>query len=274
MGFFDRLKNGFEITKASLNFVKTDPEFLILPIIVGLVMLAILASFLFSFAFFEMKFGTTLFYAFLAIYYIILYNALYFTQAMILEAARERFAGKNPTLGRAFSLAMKNIKKIAALAVISAVVSIISAVLREKGEQRGGAGGLVLKLLGSAAGISWTVISYFALPVLLHEELDVVESFKKSWELFKKTWGENLGANFSTIALYLPAIILFVLGALLLGTILGILLLALGLLALFAAMIIASVTKAVIAEALYEYAATGKVPSGMPEGAVKNFYSR
>lgn len=276
MGFFERLKNGWTITKASLNFIKTDPEFLVLPIAVGIIMLFVLASFFVSTVFLRATLGNELLYGFLAIYYLVSFSLLYFIQAMVLEAARLRFAGKNPTLAGAFDLAMKKIRRIFALAVIASVISIISAVLRERGESKGGLGGLLLQFLGAAVGISWSIVSYFSLPVLLYEDVGVIDSFKRSVDLFKKTWGENVTANFTLGVVYFPGLVLLLLGIIVLFVIpaIGFVIILLSFALLIMGAVVGSVAKSVIAEALYEYASTGKVPNGMPEQAVKNFYSK
>ena len=272
MGFFDSLKNGFEITKASLKVVSKDPEFLALPIIVGIIMIGVVVSFFLGNLFFS-----KLSLLFVALFYLISFSLSYFIQAMVLEGAKVRFAGGDPSLGQAFSLAVKKLDKIIALAVISAIVSILVRAVSERGEKQGGIAGIVTQLIAALIGASWTVVSYFSLPVILNEDIGVFKSFSRSLELFKKTWGENFSSSVSLLILYIPAIIfaLLAIASLAIGLlILTIAFAFLFLLSLFLAAVIASVTKSIIAQALYEYASTGKVPGLMPQEQVKSFYKK
>ncbi|MFH1106300.1 MAG: DUF6159 family protein [Candidatus Micrarchaeota archaeon] len=273
MGFFDRIKTGFELTKASLRIVRSDPEFLVLPVISGVIMLAILATFL-LFKIGNDQVGDAVFWGFLAVYYLASFSLLYFIQAMVIEAARRRFAGENPTLGNTFGEAAKKLDKVIVLAAIASVVSIVSQFLRQKAGEKPGAGGLVLALMGSLLGVAWTVISYFSLPVILYENAGVFESFGRSKDLVKKTWGEAVAANVSTLLLYVPALAFLVLAFLVPIGPMPLVFLGLCVVSVFLAAIVGAIVKAVISQALYEYANTGKVPAGMPEGAVQNFYSR
>ena len=283
MGFFDTLRNGFELTKASIKVIMQDPEFLILPIISGIVMIGILITFVVPLALLGLgsdkavgnaKTGIeALSWIIALLYYFAAFIVSYLMQATVLEGAKERFAGRDPQLVPCFSKAMAKIDKVATLAAISAVVSVIAQIVRNKGQEKGGAAGLVMQLIGSMIGASWSIVAYFSLPVILNEDLGVMASFKRSMEIFGKTWGTNAVASLSLIAIYVPGIVGIVLGilAFFVSPILGVIILAFGVIALFAGMIVGSVAKAVIAEALYEYAATGKVPAAMPTEAVKGF---
>jgi hypothetical protein len=59
-------------------------------------------------------------------------------------------------------------------------------------EQRGGVLG---RLIGSIAGLAWSVVTFLVLPVLVFEGLGPIAAVKRSSQLFKKTWGENLMTN-------------------------------------------------------------------------------
>lgn len=270
MGFFDSLKNGFEITVASLKVTAEDPEFLILPILTGIIMLAILGSFIFIS--FNSQVDDLTFWGFLVVYYLASFFLLYFIQAMVIEGARQKFAGKNPSLGESFSVAMSKLGKIIVLAVIASVVSIIAQLLNEQGQKRGGLSGLGLQLFATLLGASWAVISYFSLPVILYEDVGVFQSFYRSGQLFKKTWGETLSSNLSLLLVYVPAVVLFILAFFTDGTV-SLVLLGVALICLFLGAMVSTVAKAVVSQALYQYATDGKVPSAMPQQAIEQAFT-
>jgi hypothetical protein len=191
---------------------------------------------------------------------------LYFVQAMLLEAAHARFSGENPSLLKAFHLAGPRAFKIFSLAVIASIVSVVAQAAREKG-MSGALGSSII-------GLSWSIASYFSLPVLLYENIGVFQSFRRSAQLFKETWGESIASNVSLLLVYLPAAILFLLTFFSLSEPYFLVIASLFLVSLLAGAIVSSVAKAVIAQALYEYASTGRVPQAMPKGAIEGFYSR
>jgi hypothetical protein len=59
-------------------------------------------------------------------------------------------------------------------------------------ESRGGIAG---RIVGSIAGLAWTVVTFLVLPVLVFEGLGPIAAVKRSGRLFKQTWGENLMTN-------------------------------------------------------------------------------
>ncbi|MBU1196879.1 hypothetical protein KJ765_00045 [Candidatus Micrarchaeota archaeon] len=75
----------------------------------------------------------------LVAYYRVSFSLRYFIQAMVIETARMRFAGENPTFSRTFNVAVKKLDKIMVLAVIASVVSIIAQLLRQRGAGKQGA---------------------------------------------------------------------------------------------------------------------------------------
>ena len=73
-------------------------------------------------------------------------------------------------------------------AIVSATVSIVLRAV----EQRGGVFG---RIVGSLAGVAWSVVTFLVLPILVFEGIGPIAAVKRSGELFKRTWGENLMTN-------------------------------------------------------------------------------
>ena len=130
---------------------------------------------------------------------------------MIVESARIRFAGGNPKLADGFSAALKHLKSILVLAVIGAIVSIIVNAIQRTARGNSGLSAIATHLVAGLIGASWTIVSYFSLPVILSENTSATQSFKRSMELFGNL-GENAVSNISLMALWLPAVLFLVLG--------------------------------------------------------------
>src|SRR5690606_6938929 len=97
--------------------------------------------------------------------------------------------------------------RIVQWAVITATVSVVLSIIRDK---LGFLGDIVAGLVGGA----WEVLTFLTVPVILDEDLGPISALKRSGQLFKQTWGENLvarlGLGLLGVVLMLPT---FALGA-------------------------------------------------------------
>ena len=75
----------------------------------------------------------------------------------------------------------------------------------------------ISKIIISLAGIAWTFATFFIIPVMIFENLGVIDSIKKSSQIFKNTWGESVIGQFGmgfffTILVLFSAAVSFILG--------------------------------------------------------------
>ncbi len=280
MGIFDTISRGFSLTMASIRIVMKEPWMFFLPIISGVLLVALVLGLIFTSALTGAVSAAagagasdlTLAIGGFAIYFIG-YFLFYFSSAMVVFGARERFEGRDPTIGQAFSASVGALPRLVLLAIIGGTIGLITNALSRR-DSRGNAN-IVGQLLASLIGVSWTVISYFALPVILSENVGVMDSFKRSIGLVKKSWGEGVTASISLIFLSLPGIVIALLGLVLFGTsTLGIAIILLGLLAFLVGYVISIPVKAVISQAVYVYATKGIVPTGFEADHIAGFYQK
>ena len=92
------------------------------------------------------------------------------------------------TVGDAIHAASARSHVLLPWAIVSATVSIVLRAI----EQRGG---IIGRIVGSIAGVAWSVVTFLVLPVLVFEGIGPIAAVKRSGELFKHTWGENLMTN-------------------------------------------------------------------------------
>ena len=103
-------------------------------------------------------------------------------------AADRRLKGQAVTIGEALHESAARAHVLLPWAVVSATVSIVLRAI----EQRGG---ILGRIVGAIAGVAWSVVTFLVLPVLVFEGIGPIAAVKRSGELFKQTWGENLIAN-------------------------------------------------------------------------------
>jgi len=115
------------------------------------------------------------------------YIVVFFNAALVF-AANKRFQSEPVTVGEAMHEAASRSHVLLPWAIVSATVSIVLRAV----EQRGGIFG---RIVGGLAGVAWSVVTFLVLPVLVFEGLGPIAAVKRSGELFKRTWGENLMTN-------------------------------------------------------------------------------
>jgi tetrahydromethanopterin S-methyltransferase subunit E len=80
---------------------------------------------------------------------------------------------------------------------------------------------LVGKLVVGLIGLAWTLASFLVVPILAFEEAGPFEALRRSAELFRKTWGEQVAGGFSFglifFLLALPGVLLPLIGQALTG---------------------------------------------------------
>jgi hypothetical protein len=258
----DRFGNSMALAKASWGVLRDDKKLTLLPLFSGLATLLVVASFLVPAAALAhnsagggYQFGPVT-WILGAIGYVLAAYVVIFFNAALMYAADAKLHGVTVSLGDAVRFAASRSHVLLPWAVVSATVSIV---LRGV-EQRGG---IIGRIVGMIAGVAWSLVTFLVMPVLVVEGMGPIAAVKRSGELFKRTWGEQVMSNFG--------IGLVALGAILVGAIPAMLLVAiggpvavLGIVAFVVWVVIVSLVSSaltgILCMALYRYATEGTVP--------------
>jgi hypothetical protein len=126
--------------------------------------------------------------------------------ATLIAAANERLDGGSFTMGQAFSKATTRTSSILGWSAINSTVGLVLQAIRDKA---GFLGDLAAGLIGAA----WNVVTWLVLPIIIIEGIGPIAAIKKSANLLKSTWGENLfaqaGIGLIGFLLMLPGILIF-----------------------------------------------------------------
>ncbi len=253
-----RISNSWQLAKSSWKVIQADRELLLLPVISGLASAVVGATFLLPLVAAGGFAGDTGSYVVMFLMYVALAYVTIFFNAALVSAAHERLNGGDPTLSRALAGARARAGKILPWAIVSATVSIILRAIEERA-------GTIGQMIAGLAGVAWTVVTFLVLPVIVIEGIGVTDAIKKSGEMFRRTWGENLAAQVGFAVLgflaVLPGIALIVASAFVGGGVLvaGIFV---GILWMIVVAVTLSAMSVVFQTALYHFAADGSVPSG------------
>lgn len=270
-----RISRTLQLAGSSWRVLKADKELVLLPVMSLLATLAVAISFLWPIissctdnigaeATCELA-GTD--YVVVGIAYVALAFVTIFFNAALVHAANERMEGGDPTVGSALAGAVGRLHRIFPWALVSATVSII---LRSLEERAGVLGRIVIGL----AGIAWSLVTFLVIPVLVIEDVGVVDAVKRSGSMFKRTWGENVAAQigFGLLGFLaaLPGVLVIVLGFAAGGSA-AVVAIAVGVAWMLLSSLVVATLSGIFQTALYRYAAG--VPTGAFDGDLAHAFA-
>jgi hypothetical protein len=282
---FARLSNSWELVKASVAVLRDDKELIIFPIISTIGVLLVTISFalpmIFAGVFDSIISGQennagVISFIVAFIFYFAQYFVIIFFNSALIGAAMIRLRGGDPTLSDGFRIALSNIGSIFGYALIASTVGIILRTISERSNILG-------RFVVSLIGLTWNLATFLVVPVLVVEETGPFDAVKRSAQLLKRTWGEQIVGNLSigvffgvlTIAVIFliitPSIYIMIAlenPALLIA--MGVLLVA----ALVLTSLVSSTLSGIYAAAVYRFAAEGETGGYFQPELVQNAFRR
>ncbi|WIG56241.1 MAG: hypothetical protein OJF61_002029 [Rhodanobacteraceae bacterium] len=264
MGKFART---WQLMGASWRMLQQDKRLIVFPLISGVALAVIIALFavpvfvaLASHPHAGAPVRMTLpMYAAMFVFYFLDYFVIIFFNAALIACVLKQIDGGQPTLGYGLAVARQRLPQIFGWALLTSTVGILLRMLEEK---VGFVGRIVVGLLGMA----WSVTSFLVVPVMVVEDSGPIESYKRSVEMLRQTWGEQIIGNVSFGLIFglfgiVPAMMLFFLAAL------GgreVFFVAVAILAVYlvALALVQSTLQTIYQVAIYLYAANGEAPPG------------
>jgi len=275
----ERFRNSWSLVKASARVLKQDPELLVFPVLSGIALTVVGASF------FGVGILTGLQEATVSgggfpglgwlvgfLFYFVTYTIMFFFNAAMVGAAMIRLDGGDPTVADGFRIATDKIGAILGYAVLAATVGMLIRMITERSQALG-------RIVAGLMGTAWSLASYLAVPVLVSRDVAPLEAVQESAALFRRTWGEQVVGNASVSLIFFPiflGIIFF--GILSIGVMANVSV-ALAIMAgvsmvgaLVFAGLISSAISTIYSAVLYRYAMTGEVPGAFDSHIVQNAY--
>jgi hypothetical protein len=258
MGFFGRLKTGWQLAMGSFRVIRGNPRLAIFPLIGGIAGMVYMAL-LFGGAFVTGMFQSDVTgFAVLFLFYLgSSFIAAFFNAALVWSVGKA-FVGEDVSVKAGLAAAWKQRKPLFAWAVISAVVGIVLRAIESQDN-------IVARILAMFVSVAWGILTYFIIPVIVFEDVGVREMFERSGKTFKDTWGETVGAGFGvgivTAGLTLIGLVAAVGIFLLLGGPAGLAAgLAMGAIVVLGMFLLGSALSATAKTALYVYATQNTSP--------------
>jgi hypothetical protein len=197
MSFFSRLSAGWSMGMASLKVIRKNKQLVLFPIISGIALILVLASFLGLILIGKgTDFGGMIEesgpadYAITFLYYLVCYFVIVFFNVGLVHCTRIYLNGGSPSFSDGVKYSMGRLPVIMGWAVLSATVGLILKAIEENG-------GAVGSIISSIVGVAWSIVTFFVVPVLAYENIGPLQAVKRSGSIMKEKWGESLGAAFS-----------------------------------------------------------------------------
>jgi len=257
---FESIGRSWEIVKRSFGVLMEEKRLLAFPVLSGIAMIALLASFIVPVFFLG---DSVLMIPLLFLFYFGTYFVVIFFNSALVHAVGEKTGGRQVSVMGSIGFAFSRILNIAGWALFSATVGLILSMIRSQSGKQG-AGGLIARIVASVIGIAWSFATFLVVPVMVFENVGPLTALRRSVELLKSTWSEqfwgNLGISGIFFLLSLPAIGLGILLAVigqftLLMFLLPVLILYIGLI-----FVMQGAIDGIFTAELYKFAATGQAP--------------
>ncbi len=273
---FRRLSNSWALAKASARVLSADKELVVFPIVSAVALVVVSLGFALPLflatddrGFLAGPVGVVVGFAFYAVNYFV----IFFCNSALVGASLIRLRGGDPTVSDGFRIALGKAGLIFKYALVAATVGMVLRAIQERA-------GFLGRILTSVVGVVWNLATFLVVPVLVTENVGPLDAVKRSSELLKKTWGEQVAGNFAvstvtgfvgflTVLVFIPLTLVASAsgsGAFLLAVI------GLFALAMMALILINATLSGIYTAAVYRYAAEGVVGEGFDAAMVKEAF--
>ncbi|HVO41326.1 MAG TPA: DUF6159 family protein [Aggregatilineales bacterium] len=219
----------------------------------------------------------------LFLYYFAMYSVVIYSETALVSIVLMKLRGQksNPTAADGFAVANQRLSAILGFAALSATVGVIARLITEGGRNsKNFIVAIVFSLLASLIQGAWTFMTLLVTPVIVSENDGAFDAIGRSWDLFKKTWGEQVVGRFTlgffgcllTLAAMVPGALVAGLGAAAKAPVLVII----GVAGLFVGIaiiaLLTSAAGAIFKAVVYLYATEGTTGGLLDEAAVRGVF--
>jgi hypothetical protein len=282
------------MAKASFSVLKQHPKLAVLPAMSGAIFLVVIGLILASLmpqlstihgatgSIWRRlgEVGDIWFFAALFVSLFVMTTVAIFFNVALVQCALRAHAGEEPSIRGGLSAAVGLLPQILGWALVATTVGALLNMLQDAIESYLGFLG---KFLGGLLQLSWAVITYFVVPVLVTEKVGPITAVKRSSAILRAKWGESLAGEariglLGILFVMVSALVFFGGLALVLSSGLkamvgiGAILMALGIIAGVASMVIVQTLSTIFQSGVYLYATTGQVPPTLDRDLLESVF--
>lgn len=197
----EKFRRSWQLAQAALRVLAADKELLWFPVLSAIVSTLVVG--LFGALVFTVGLvvpgmggqsgdgGTLISIVVMFLFYLVTGFVVTFFTAGLVGAALIRLRGGDPTFGDGMRIALAHVGPIFVYAVVAAIVGVVVALIRGRGNQRS----LGRDLLAGLTQAAWNLATFLAVPIMVSKPIGALDALKESTMLLKRTWGEQIIGN-------------------------------------------------------------------------------
>jgi hypothetical protein len=254
-----RVRRGYRLAALSWQVLREQPSLLVVPLVATVAQIAAAVTYILGIGEHRLDGGS-------ASAVIIKYFPLYFTvslisafaSAIVVTAANAQMNGAPLSLASAIKRSLTVLPQLIAWSLLSATVGTLLRLVESRIP-------LAARIITAIAGIVWSLATFLAVPVVVLEKRQPIDTVRRSSRLFRARWGEALvsdgvcGLMVIVVALPLMALAFVAMAAsLLLGVVLAVCVVG-------GAIAVSSALNGIVLTAAYRFAAFGELGGGFTE---------
>ncbi len=269
-----KIKTGWQLAKQTLQFVGNNKKLLILPLCSTLCIIALFSFIIDPLLKIEssgqVNHYAPMIFAVALVFFFVINLLIIFFNAALIACAYQHFQGQKPSLRYGLKTAVNRLPQLFCWTLIATTIGIIIRAI-ETWIDRWPTLNVVISFLAS---ITWTLATYFVVPVLVIDKTSPIQAIKRSSHTMHKQWGKSLTSNLS-LGLFLFVALLVIAVPLMIGISLingsngstlaesrlaGITLVALAILIWIGVSVVYSAARIILCGAIYYFSTTGNAP--------------
>jgi hypothetical protein len=197
------ITNGARLTAQAWQALRDHRQLLVFPIISGIVVTVATLVFLASLLGTGVVDGATasddatrqgatiLGLVELFLFYLVCSTIVIFCNSALVATVLQLADGRPTSVADGFRAAARRLPTIVVYALISATIGLLANAIARSGRESGNVlVAIVAAIVGALVQGAWTLVVFFAVPVIVAEGLGPVDSLKRSLAIFRGTWGE------------------------------------------------------------------------------------
>jgi Family of unknown function (DUF6159) len=201
-----KIANGVQLTQQCWRALRRNPQLIIFPLLSSIALVIVAASLIIpsllavtylshgqAFERDDIRLAVQIIaVAILFLFYFVCYTVIIFSNTALVGVSLKLLQGESATVCDGIGIAMKHLGQIIGFAVISATLGTLAKLSSSasKRDSENGIAGVLTMMMGAFQGV-WSVVVFFAIPVYVVENLGAIASIRRSWDIFKQTWGES-----------------------------------------------------------------------------------
>lgn len=204
-----KIVNGVQLTQQCWRALKRNPQLMIFPMMSSIALIIVAASLMIPSVLGVMYLSNGQVYEsdnsmmiqvivllVVFFFYFACHMVIIFSNTALVGVSLRLLQGESATVCDGIRIAMSRLRQIIGFALVSATIGTLAklSVSAAERESENELAGILAIMMRGLQGL-WSIVVFFAIPVYVVENLGPIASMRRSWDIFKHTWGEGFAGK-------------------------------------------------------------------------------